>query len=182
MNYLFTPVPIDGDTPCDRRKESDICQQLWPEQAHAVIVTGCYTRLLCWQQGRLQRLGGSLFPIGDPASLSRLGLWSVQEMLQAVEGIKSLTPLGNALFARFDGSIEQVVDWSKQAQASDYAALSADVLAQPQDPLAIALLMRCADELAALAQAVPASLASRVGLSGALAQACLPYLNREAHA
>ncbi|MCA7000284.1 hypothetical protein [Dickeya solani] len=180
MKRQLIHLPIDGDAPFDWQTENDLCQQRWPDEDRCLVVTGTFTRLLCWQQGRLQRHGGSLFPVGDPASQARLGLWAVQAMLQAVEGMTPLTPLASTLFARFDNHIEQVVDWSKQAQAGDYAALAADILAQPDDPLAVPLLKRAARELATLLRLSDARQPEQVCFSGALAAACLPYLAQEA--
>ncbi|MBI0512933.1 glucosamine kinase [Dickeya dianthicola] len=171
MKRQLIHLPIDGDAPFDWQTEHDLCQQRWPDEDRILVVTGTFTRLLCWRQGRLQRYGGSLFPVGDPASQARLGLWGVQAMLQAVEGMTPLTPLASTLFARFDNHIEQVVDWSKQALVGDYAALAADILAQPDDPLAVPLLKRGARELAALLRRSDARRQEQVCFSGALAAA-----------
>lgn len=182
MKRQLIHLPIDGNTPFDWQTENDFCQQRWPGEDRVLVITGTFTRLLCWRQGRLQHYGGSLFPVGDPASQARLGLWGVQAMLQAVEGMTPLTPLASTLFARFDNHIEQVVDWSKQAQAGDYATLAADMLAQPDDPLAVPLLKRSARELAVLLRMSEAHQPEQVCFSGALAAACLPYLMQEARA
>ncbi|NKI75216.1 glucosamine kinase [Dickeya sp. CFBP 2040] len=179
MEHPLIHLPFDGDAPFDWQTENAVCQQRWPDEDRFLVVTGTFTRLLCWRQGRLQRYGGNLFPVGDPASQARLGLWGVQAMLQAVEGITPLTPLADTLFARFNHHIEQVVDWSKLAQADDYAALAADILAQPDDALAVPLLQRCAGELAALLRVPEAPPLEQVCFSGALAAACLPYLAQE---
>ncbi|SLM64562.1 Glucosamine kinase GpsK [Dickeya aquatica] len=175
------PVPIDGDTPFDRQAEHEQCQQHWPDTPRWLLVSGTFTRLLYWQPGKLHCYGGGLFPLGDPASLARLGLWGVQAMLQAAEGITPLTPLASQLFTRFSGHIEQVVDWSKRAQAADYAALTADMLAHPDDPLAQPLLSRAAQELWALLHVARAQQAEQVWLSGPLCTACLAVLGDESH-
>nr|WP_306803025.1 glucosamine kinase [Pectobacterium polaris] len=170
-------IDIDGDRPFDRVSESTVCEQRWPGQSRYLLVTGGFTRLLHWHDGLLTCRGGDSFPISNPASLSRLGLWAVQEMLQAVEGITPLTPLSEALFLHFDKHIDRVIDWSKQAQAADYTTLGHVVRAHPQDALAVQLLARCASELALLLNSLPDSQTESVSLSGDLAVACLPYLD-----
>ncbi|UVO07680.1 glucosamine kinase [Pectobacterium polonicum] len=177
MKGQLREIDIDGDRPFDRAWESALCEQRWPGQSRYLLVTGGFTRLLDWHDGLLTCRGGDSFPIGNPASLSRLGLWAVQEMLQAVEGITPLTPLSEALFQHFDKHVDRVIDWSKQAQANDYAMLGHVVLAHPQDALAVQLLTRCAGELALLLNSLPASQTKTVSLSGDLAVACLPYLD-----
>ncbi|WJM84563.1 glucosamine kinase [Dickeya chrysanthemi] len=180
MKHPLIQLPIDGDAPFDWQRESALCLQRWPNEDRFLVVTGTFTRLLCWRQGRLQHYGGSLFPVGDPASQARLGLWGVQAMLQAVEGITPMTPLAGTLFTRFNNHIEQVVEWSKQANADDYAARANDILTQPDDPLAVPLLQRCARELAALLRLPEVQPPELVCFSGALAAACLPYFTLEA--
>nr|WP_237027680.1 glucosamine kinase [Pectobacterium polaris] len=175
-------IDIDGDRPFDRISESTVCEQRWPGQNRSLLVTGGFTRLLHWHDGLLTCRGGDSFPIGNPASLSRLGLWAVQEMLQAVEGITPLTPLSEALFLHFDKHVDQVIDWSKQAQAADYTTLGHVVLAHQQDALAVQLLTRCANELSLLLNSLPDSQTETVSLSGDLAVACLHYLDSGAHA
>ncbi|QHQ18541.1 glucosamine kinase [Pectobacterium parmentieri] len=182
MKWQLREIDIDGDRPFDRSWESTLCEQRWPGQNRYLLVTGGFTRLLHWHDGLLTCRSGDSFPIGNPASLSRLGLWAVQEMLQAVEGITPLTPLSEALFQHFDNHVDRVIDWSKQAQANDYATLGHVVLAHPQDALAEQLLTRCASELILLFNSLPASEAEIVNLSGDLAVACLPYLDSGASA
>ncbi|WP_437215710.1 glucosamine kinase [Pectobacterium sp. LFLA-215] len=177
MKWQLRAIDIDGDRPFDRISESTICEQRWPGQHRYLLVTGGFTRLLHWHDGILTCRGGDCFPIGNPASLSRLGLWAVQEMLQAVEGITLLTPLSDALFLHFNKQVDRVINWSKQAQAADYTTLGHVVLAHPQDALAVQLLARCADELTLLLNSLPDSPHDAVFLSGDLAVACLPYLD-----
>ncbi|MEQ9773175.1 glucosamine kinase [Pectobacterium jejuense] len=182
MKWHLRAIDIDGDRPFDRVRESMICEQRWPGQNRYLLVSGGFTRLLHWHDGLLTCRGSDCFPIGNPASLSRLGLWAVQEMLQAVEGITPLTPLSEALFLHFDKHVDRVIDWSKQAQAADYTTLGHVVLTHPQDALAVQLLTRCAGELALLIDSLPDSQTESVSLSGDLAAACLPYLDLGAHA
>ncbi|MEF9676635.1 glucosamine kinase [Pectobacterium aroidearum] len=182
MKWQLREIDIDGDRPFDRTCESAICEQRWSGQSRYLLVTGGFTRLLHWHDGLLSCRGGDSFPIGNPASLSRLGLWAVQEMLQAVEGITPLTPLSEALFLHFDKHVDRVIDWSKQAQAVDYSLLGKRVLAHPHDALAVQLLTRCADELTVLLNSLPDSPTEAVDLSGDLAVACLPYLDSGARA
>ncbi|KHN49708.1 glucosamine kinase [Pectobacterium fontis] len=177
MKAQLREIPINGDLPFDRVREQAWCEQHWPGQRRYLLVTGGFTRLLHWHDGLLTCRGGDSFPIGTPASLSRLGLWAVQAMLQAVEGITPLTPLSEALFLHFDKHIDRVIDWSKQAQAADYTALGHVVLAYPQDALAVQLLTRCAQELSLLLSSLPDLPRDAVLLSGSLAVACFPYLD-----
>lgn len=177
MKWQLKELDIDGDRPFDRTRESALCEQHWPGQDRYLLVTGGFTRLLHWRDGLLTCRGGGSFPIGNPASLSRLGLWAVQEMLQAVENIRPLTPLSDALFLHFNKHVDRVIDWSKQAQAVDYAALGRIVLTHPQDALAVQLLTRCTGELTLLLNSLPDSTHAVVLLSGDLAVACLPYLD-----
>ncbi|WP_113626782.1 glucosamine kinase [Pectobacterium peruviense] len=182
MKWQLREIDIDGDRPFDRTRESAWCEQHWPGQNRYLLVTSGFTRLLHWHNGLLTCRGGDSFPIGNPASLSRLGLWAVQVMLQAVEGITPLTPLSDALFQHFNKHVDRVIDWSKQAQATDYATLGHVVLTHPQDALAVQLLTRCASELSLLLSSLPDSQTDTVSLSGELAVACLPYLDSGASA
>ncbi|AIA72490.1 glucosamine kinase [Pectobacterium atrosepticum] len=182
MKWQLREIDIDGDRPFDRAQEHTLCEQRWLGENRYLLVTGGFTRLLHWHDGFLTCRGGDSFPIGNPASLSRLGLWAVQEMLQAVEGITPLTPLSDALFQHFNKHVDRVIDWSKQAQATDYTTLGHVVLTHPHDALAVQLLTRCASELTLLLNSLPDSQTEIVSLSGDLAIACLPYLDSEASA
>ncbi len=177
MRSVLCAIDIDADQPFDAEQERGFCQTHLPHQSRYMIVTGGLTRALIWHNGHLTRKGGEAFPIATPASLARLGLWLVQAMLQAVEGMIPLTPLSHRVFAHFDQRIESVIDWSKQADASSYAALGKGVLADTQDPLAIRLLTDCARELDMMINALPPACGDNVYLSGELAQACFPYLS-----
>ncbi|MEE3661151.1 glucosamine kinase [Brenneria sp. g21c3] len=178
MKCVLKDMPIDADQPFDEARESGLCQQLWPGQSRFMIVTGGFTRVLYWHDGKLACRGGECFPIGNPASLSRLGLWAIQEMLQAVENIMPLSPLSESLFAHFNNSIEQVIDWSKQARPEDYTRQAKRLLARRHDDvLSMQLLRRCAGELNELLSHPPVSRPDTVWLSGELAAACFPYLD-----
>ena len=177
MRSVLCTIDIDANQPFDAEQERAYCHAHWPHQSRYMIVTGGLSRALLWHNGHLTRKGGEAFPIATSASLAQLGLWLVQEMLQAVEGITPLTPLSRRVFAQFDQHIDRVIDWSKHADASAYATLGNAVLADRQDPLAIRLLTDCARELDMMINARPPACGDQVYLSGELAQACFPYLS-----
>lgn len=54
MTHPLVPLSLNGDVPFDWQTEYTFCQQRWPDEERFLVVTGTFTRLLCWRQGRLQ--------------------------------------------------------------------------------------------------------------------------------
>src|SRR5262249_61983887 len=74
------------------------------------------------------RFGGYGFPISDEGSGADIGLQVIRLALLAANGRGETSPLLEEVLGAFDQDAYQVVAWSEQASATDYAAFAPIVL------------------------------------------------------
>lgn len=120
----------------------------------AVIIAGTGSSGLVSVNGCLQEVGGHGFPVGDCGSGAWLGLKAVEVTLQALDGIKSETPMTSAILQFYQ--VETAIDLAQlvsQFLPVDYAKLAPLVIEQAnnQDPHAMNLLQIGVDYLSAMA-------------------------------
>lgn len=120
----------------------------------AVIIAGTGSSGLISVNGCLQEIGGHGFPVGDCGSGAWLGLKAVEVTLQALDGIKSETPLTSGVLQFYQ--VETAMDLAQlvsQFLPVDYAKLAPLVMAHAndQDPHAIHLVQTGVNYLSAMA-------------------------------
>lgn len=74
--------------------------------------------------GKLQTFGGWGFMLSDQGSGADLGRESLRRTLYARDGIVSRTPFTDAVWARFEGSMEKLHNFAETAKPRDYGALT----------------------------------------------------------
>jgi len=74
--------------------------------------------------GKLQTFGGWGFMLSDQGSGADLGRESLRRTLYARDGIVPRTPFTDAVWARFDGSMEKLHNFAETAKPRDYGALT----------------------------------------------------------
>lgn len=74
--------------------------------------------------GKLQTFGGWGFMLSDQGSGADLGRESLRRTLYAQDGIIDRTPFTDAVWARFDGSMDQLHRFAETAKPRDYGALT----------------------------------------------------------
>lgn len=131
------------------------------------------------ENGKEHYVGGWGFPIGDEASGAKLGFNAIQKLLSdmnwhnkavSVTAIKLTEKLGN--------DKQQIANWLAQAQAKDYATLSADVFALHHScPVANNLIEQHVADTEKLIQQTRLDSHVDVVIMGGLAQLTLPLLN-----
>ncbi|HWA51298.1 MAG TPA: BadF/BadG/BcrA/BcrD ATPase family protein [Dongiaceae bacterium] len=74
--------------------------------------------------GKLQTFGGWGFMLSDQGSGADLGRESLRRTLYARDGIIQRTPFTDAVWARFDGSMDNLHRFAETAKPRDYGALT----------------------------------------------------------
>lgn len=92
-----------------------------------VMAVGTGSVLAMQRAGRMQRVGGYGFTLGDEASGAWMGREALRRALHVRDGLCPAGPLTDALWARF-GSLPEVIGFAGSARPSDYAALAPLVL------------------------------------------------------
>jgi glucosamine kinase len=144
----------------------------------AIVVTGTGSIGIGLVAGRELRFGGYGFPISDEGSGANIGLQTIKAALRAADGRGETTPLLEEVLGRFDHDTSQVVAWSEQATATDYAALAPLVLrhAPDGDPIGRRIVERAADAIGDLLDLFLQRGIDRLSLVGGLADAITAWL------
>jgi glucosamine kinase len=74
--------------------------------------------------GKLQTFGGWGFMLSDQGSGADLGRESLRRTLYARDGIVPRTPFTDAVWSRFEGSMEKLHNFAETAKPRDYGALT----------------------------------------------------------
>ncbi len=94
--------------------------------------------------GKLQTFGGWGFMLSDQGSGADLGRESLRRTLYAQDGIIQRTPFTDAVWARFDGSMDNLHRFAETAKPRDYGALTPLLFehAERGDPIASFIIER----------------------------------------
>ena len=94
--------------------------------------------------GKLQTFGGWGFMLSDQGSGADLGRESLRRTLYARDGIIQGTPFTDAVWARFDGSMDKLHRFAETAKPRDYGALTPLLFkhAERGDPIARFIIER----------------------------------------
>ncbi len=94
--------------------------------------------------GQLQTFGGWGFMLSDQGSGADLGRESLRRTLYARDGIIQRTPFTDAVWARFDGSMDNLHRFAETAKPRDYGALTPLLFehAERGDPIASFIIER----------------------------------------
>ncbi len=94
--------------------------------------------------GKLQTFGGWGFMLSDQGSGADLGREALRRSLYARDGLIEASPFTDAVWARFDGSVEKLQHFVDGARPRDYGALAPMLFehAEQGDPIARFILER----------------------------------------
>ena len=144
----------------------------------AIVVAGTGSVGVGLIDGREIYLAGYGFPISDEGSGADIGLQVVRLALRAADHRGDTSPLLSEVLGAFDHDPYQVVAWSEEARATDYAALAPLVLrhANQGDPVGRRIVERAADAIGDLLDLFLARGIDRLSLVGGLSEAIAPWL------
>lgn len=118
--------------------------------------------------------------LSDHAGGARLGRELLEETLLALDGMAERTALVDAVLARFNGELRQIIAFSRKATAADYAAFAPLVFnhAHAGDPLGNSILQHACSYIARGLERLDTEALGRFSLTGGLASsyAALPFL------
>jgi glucosamine kinase len=142
----------------------------------AVIAVGTGTIGFQIEAGRESRVGGWGFPHGDEGGGAWLGMEAVRRTLHWLDGRAPADPLQEAVQARFNGDLRELVAWANAASATEFAQIAPLVVehAGQGTPLALALARQAATEVDRIGQALAAK--SRRKLPCSLLGGLAPFI------
>jgi glucosamine kinase len=149
-----------------------------------VIIVGTGSVALALTEEGEVRLGGYGFPISDEGSGAALGLSAIRASLRAHDGLTTPSPLTAELLRRFQNDPFEIVAWSDEATATDYATLAPLVIhhAEANDFHALAIVRHGAARIDELVTRLARSGVQRICLLGGLAQKMRPFMAPDAQA
>jgi glucosamine kinase len=143
-----------------------------------VVIVGTGSVGLAIINGREVRIGGYGFPVSDGGSGAALGLGALRVALKAYDGRISRAPLASEMMRRFQDDPLEVIAWTDNATATDYARFAPLVLdfAEQGDVAALEIVRVAAKEVDGLAKRLFQCGTPRVALVGGLAPRMQPFL------
>lgn len=131
------------------------------------------------EQGKATLVGGWGFTVGDEGSGAKLGLLAIQALINAIDKGVDFCPLLTALGALVGNDRAQLASWIKQAQVSDYAAISPIVWEHEHTDAGQKILAQHVHSVEQLIDLTRANQALPVVLLGGLAQRTAALLSPE---
>jgi glucosamine kinase len=128
--------------------------------------------------GKLQTFGGWGFMLSDQGSGADLGRESLRRTLYAQDGIIERTPFTDAVWARFDGSMDQLHRFAETAKPRDYGALTPLLFEYVEhgDPIARFIIERGQTGITLVLDHLVKLGAQRICMMGGLGKAYQRYL------
>lgn len=146
----------------------------------AIVILGTGSVFVRREEDAFEIIGGRGFMLSDHAGGARLGRELLEETLLALDGMTEHTELADAVLARFNGDMRQIITFSRTATAADYAAFAPIVFdyAHKGDALGLSILQRACSYIARGLDRLGIETLARFSLSGGLASsyAALPFL------
>jgi glucosamine kinase len=128
--------------------------------------------------GRLQTFGGWGFVLSDQGSGADLGRETLRRSLYARDGLIEATHFTDAVWARFDNSIEKLQHFVEGAKPRDYGALAPVLFqyAEQDDPIARLIIERGQTGVTLALDHIVKLGVMRICLLGSIGRAYRPYL------
>ena len=128
--------------------------------------------------GRLQTFGGWGFMLSDQGSGADLGREALRRSLYARDGLIEPTAFTEAVWARFDGSVEKLQSFVEGAKPRDYGALAPLLFrhAEQGDPIARFIIGRGQTGVTLALDHIVKLGVARICLLGSIGKAYRPYL------
>lgn len=128
--------------------------------------------------GRLQTFGGWGFVLSDQGSGADLGRETLRRSLYARDGLIESTPFTEAVWARFDNSVEKLQHFVESAKPRDYGALAPVLFqyAEQDDQIARFIIERGQTGVTLALDHIVKLGVMRICLLGSIGRAYRPYL------
>lgn len=144
----------------------------------AIVVAGTGSIGVGLVAGRELRFGGYGFHISDEGSGADIGMQVIKAALRAADGRDRTSPLLEEILGSFYHDTSQVVGWSEQATATDYAAFAPIVVrhATDGDPIGRRIVERAADAIGDMLDLFLHRGVEKLSLVGGLSDAIAAWL------
>lgn len=128
--------------------------------------------------GKLQTFGGWGFMLSDQGSGADLGREALRRSLYARDGLIEASPFTDAVWARFEGSVEKLQHFVEGAKPRDYGALAPLLFehAEQGDPIARFIIERGQTGVTLALDHIVKLGVVRICLLGSIGKAYRPYL------
>ena len=128
--------------------------------------------------GKWKTFGGWGFMLSDPGSGAALGRAALRRSLYARDGLIESSPFTDAVWARFDGSVEKLQHFVEGAKPRDYGALAPLLFehAEQDDPIARFIIERGQTGVTLALDHIVKLGVVRICLLGSIGRAYGPYL------
>jgi glucosamine kinase len=128
--------------------------------------------------GKWQTFGGWGFMLSDQGSGADLGREALRRSLYARDGLIDSSPFTDAVWARFDGSVEKLQHFVEGAKPRDYGALAPLLFehAEQDDPIARFIIERGQTGVTLALDHIVKLGVVRICLLGSIGRAYGPYL------
>lgn len=145
----------------------------------AIMIAGTGSCGIYLSNGEQHVVGGREFPISDQGGGAVMGLYLIQQVLLAEDGVIEKTPLAHHVMAHFNHDVDQIVEWSKSALPRDYGQFSPAIFqyAQQGDALGIKMLKQTAADIEMFLVALNRKGATRICLMGSIAERIKAWLS-----
>jgi glucosamine kinase len=144
----------------------------------AILIVGTGSAGLAVINGKRINAGGWGADIGDEGSGMAIGRAAIRRSVWALEGMAPVTPLVDAILAKFHRSAPEAVVWAGKATPGDFAALAPMVFeyADRRDPFAVAIVQEAALDVERLVTRLLDHGAAQVAMIGGVFPRILPWL------
>ncbi|WP_282128772.1 BadF/BadG/BcrA/BcrD ATPase family protein [Roseobacter litoralis] len=177
-DVIATALPFTQITVTDDRATS-VAGALGTEDG-VLMAVGTGTIVAAQFRGSIRYFGGWGMALADQASGGWLGHRALRQAILAQDGLLDHSPMTQKLLDRFEGDLNQVVQFTKTAEPGDYASFAPIIIdaARSKDQNALTLMQRGAAYLDACIQAAGLKNTTVLCLSGGVGPHYAPYLDQ----
>ena len=132
-------------------------------------------------KGHPVNVGGWGFMLSDGASSAQVGLAALRHALEALDGIRDVSPMTDRIMYQFGDSQEEMVLWSANATPMDYSKIAQIVVSYTErdDPVAVKLMEKCGSDASAILRALAWRGIREIALMGGFAERVEPWLEAD---
>jgi glucosamine kinase len=181
-NVVASNAPVEDAVPCAHvhvTNDPDIVLAGALGDADGCIAApGTGSFFISRKKGKIRRLGGWGFVLGDESSGARLGARLFALSIHAHDGIRAHSDLTQEILAEFGGNPSNMVQFANRATPGDFGEYARRIVAAGQagDPVGTQLMQEGADWIATALGTLGHESGMNVVLWGGLGQTYVPYL------
>lgn len=181
-NVVASNKPVEDAVPCAHvhvTNDPDIVLAgALGAQDGFIAAPGTGSFFIARKNGKVQRLGGWGFTLGDEASGARMGRRLLSLTLHAFDGVRPHSELTRNILAEFEGQPSKIVQFADSASPGDFGTYARRIVAAgvAKDPVAQDLMQEGADWIVTALQTLGYARGMKVVLWGGLGETYIPYL------